>query len=183
MATTAPSGTRAASIQRRDCPITMKSKLCFPDAPLVYLWSANWRGGRQKVKSSENVDTKEQCVSMCCYRQLPLPIEFHLSPSFFLLFSLRIIVSLPVTMFPSRHHRWTGPQPLTSWRPPVTPAFLLLRSKNHRRNDVDPSELFGEQQDASWESSPGSCTYHSERQCQLLHTRPLKSLPLPLSHR
>ena len=112
-----------------------------------------------------------KCV--CCYRQLPFPIEFHLSPPFFLPFSLRIIVSLPVTMFPSRRHRWTGPQPLTSWRPPVTPAFLLLRllrSKNHRRNDDDPSELFGEQQDASWESSPGSCTYHSERQCQMLRT-------------
>ena len=112
-----------------------------------------------------------KCMSR--YRQLSLPIECHLSPTFFLLFSLRIVVSSPVTMFPSRRHRWTGPQPLTSWRPPVTPAFLLLplhRSKNPRHIDVDPSVLFDEQQDACWESSPGSCTYRSERQCQMLHT-------------
>ena len=100
-------------------------------------------------------------------------------------------MSLPVTTFPSRRHRWTGPQPLTSWRPPV--ILPLLRSKNHRRNDVDLSALFDEQQDACWESSPGSCTYRSERQCQMLHIRPLEaiatpianvplSLPLPLQH-
>ena len=83
--TTVPSGTKAASIQRLDCQITMKSKSRVR-VPLDVFD----RGGPQKVKISENVDTKEQCVSMCCCRQLSLPIEFHLSPTFFLLFSLRI---------------------------------------------------------------------------------------------
>ena len=83
--TTVPFGTKAASIQRLDCQITMKSK----SRVRVFL-DVLGRGGRQKVKSSENVDTKEQCVSMCCCRQLSLPIEFHLSPTLFLLFSLRI---------------------------------------------------------------------------------------------